>query len=187
MFHCPTYEGRDGELEDGESFYWDHGIPGYNVLTGFLMGEAYKELEDLDDAGKIQYFLRHLDDRFDGQASRYYQSHIIMDWTNEKYVKGTYPSMAREGPHSVHGGQVVVAGEAFPPSYKSHGWVHGAIASGQVAADYVLSHWTGLLSECGTHGGCRLNGDRDVRNRAVLDGIKYDPRTEAQRSSDDAE
>jgi monoamine oxidase len=187
MFHCPINEGRDGELEDGESFYWDHGIPGYNVITGFLMGEAYKELEDLDDAGKIRYFLQHLDERFDGQASRYYQSHIIMDWTNERYVKGTYPSMALEGPHSVHGGQIMVAGEAFPPTYKSHGWVHGAIASGQVAADYVASHWDGLLLECGTHSKCRLNDDRYVREEKFENGIKYDPLSESSDDDEDTE
>jgi hypothetical protein len=175
LFHCPVHVRRYGELEDGESFYWDHGIPGYDVLTGFVMGEAYKDMEDLSDQDRLRFFLRTLDDMFDGQATKYYVKHYFMDWTREKYQRGTYPSMGLEGPHGVHGGQIFLAGEAFPVNYDGHGWVHGAIFSGETAADYVASHWKHIVKDCGTFSGCELNDARARRNRLRDGNVAVEP------------
>ena len=175
LFHCPVNVHRDGELEDGESFYWDHGIPGYNIITGFVMGEAYKDLEDLSDKDRIQVFLTKMDELFDGQASKYYIKHIFMDWTNEKYVKGTYSSMGLEGPHMIHGGQIILAGEAFPVTEDGQGWVHGALLSGETAADYVASHWKHIVKDCGSYGGCKLTNGRQRKKNLKRTNVAIEP------------
>ncbi|KAG7339161.1 amine oxidase [Nitzschia inconspicua] len=178
LFHCPINEDRDGELEDGESFYWDHGIPGYNILTGFIMGEAYKDLEDLDDQSRIRAFLKKMDELFNGQASKYYVKHVFMDWTREQYQRGTYSSMGLEGPHIVHGGQIIMAGEAFPVTEDGQGWVHGALFSGETAADYIASHWKHIVKDCGSYRGCELTDALERKQELKETNVAFEPTEE---------
>jgi monoamine oxidase len=176
LFHCPNNIYRAGELEDGESFYWDHGIPGYHVVTGFIMGEAYRTLEELeDDERRIRAILHKMDELFDGQASRYYVSHVFMDWTREKYQRGTYSSHGLEGPHTVHGGQIMLAGEAFSVTEDGQGWVHGALLSGETAADYVAAHWNHIVKDCGSYRGCRLTNAREEKKRLKRTKVAVEP------------
>lgn len=132
------------------------------------MGEAWKGLEDLNDQDRIQVFLKAIDEKFDGQASQYYVDHRIMDWTAQEYHRGTYASMGLEGPHIVHGGQIILAGEAYPVTEDGQGWVHGAFYSGETAADYAASHWDHILQDCGSYGSCDLTDHYD-RKQQILE------------------
>ena len=116
-----------------------------------------------------------IDELFDGQASQYYVDHVFMDWTAENYHRGTYSSMGLEGPHVVHGGQLFLAGEAFPVTEDGQGWVHGAFLSGETAADYAASHWDHVVQDCGSYTGCKLTGDREEKEKLKGDHTVAEP------------
>ena len=82
----------------------------------------------------IATYARHIST----SVMQYYRSHFLMNWTAQPYIRGTYSSQGLEGPHSIHNNKVFLAGEAYPVHENDHGWVHGAIRSGQAAAHMIL-------------------------------------------------
>jgi monoamine oxidase len=72
--------------------YWATGLGRSaegKVLTAFVMGEKAEVLHT-QGASAINTVLADLDSMFDGNASAFYDSHVIMDWTNEPFVLGSY-------------------------------------------------------------------------------------------------
>jgi monoamine oxidase len=72
--------------------YWATGLgrsAEAKVLTAFVMGEKAEVLH-AQGASAINTVLADLDSMFDGNASQFYDSHVIMDWNNEPFVLGSY-------------------------------------------------------------------------------------------------
>ena len=85
--------------------------------------------------------LRLLDTCFHGKAKENYVKHLVMNWSNEQYIRGTYSNevegLNQTGAENVHD-KVFLAGEAFPIQGDEHGWVHTAMNSGDDAAKKIL-------------------------------------------------
>ena len=86
----------------------------------------------------IQWVLQRMERKFQLPVTQYYRSHFLLNWTAHPYIRGTYSSQGLEGPHSLANNKVFLAGEAYPVHENDHGWVHGAIRSGQAAAHRIL-------------------------------------------------
>ena len=132
IVRCPA------ETEDGESYFWDYGVPHETLLVGLLMGTPLLDTyEDMDQDEIIQDLLQRMERKFRQPVRRYYQSHLIFNWTDQPFIRGTYSTQGLEGPHSVRD-KVFLAGEAYPVEQEEHGWVHGAFNSGKTAAEMIL-------------------------------------------------
>ncbi len=81
--------------------YWSTGLgrsQSNNVLTAFVMGE---KAEMLSQSGSsiITTILQDLDSMYNGKATQYYQQHVVMDWSQEPFISGSYSFAAiGEGP-----------------------------------------------------------------------------------------
>ena len=61
------------------------------VLGLFTVGDTATEYTSLgSDDAIIEYFMDELDTIFDGQASRYYQRHVVQNWSAEPFIRGSY-------------------------------------------------------------------------------------------------
>lgn len=72
--------------------YWATGLGRSaegNVLTAFVMGEKAEVLH-AQGSSAINTVLADLDAMFDGQATQFYDNHVIMDWNNEPFILGSY-------------------------------------------------------------------------------------------------
>lgn len=69
-----------------------------NHIVAYLMGEASKELDQLDDDELAEVLLNDLQEIFpDVEIMTLYQSHYGKDWTKDTYIKGTYSYSTEEG------------------------------------------------------------------------------------------
>ena len=112
-----------------------------NILAGYIMGDGAEDVVKEDDEAIFQFVMRRLDLVFDGQASKYYMKHKLINWSKEPFTRGTYAfSRQLVGVQNLKDlNQVFIAGEAFPcDSWMSQGWVHGAAFSGKSAAHKIL-------------------------------------------------
>ena len=112
-----------------------------NILGLFSVGDKAGELSALnDDAAQIAFILNELDGWYDGQASRNYVNHVIQDWTNEPYVRGSYSSIGESGSNTLKApvdNKLYFAGEAYATTYSSS-TVHGAAMSAYDAVELVM-------------------------------------------------
>lgn len=72
--------------------YWATGLgrsAERKVLTAFVMGEKAEVLH-AQGASAINAVLADLDAMFDGQATQFYDNHVIMDWNSEPFILGSY-------------------------------------------------------------------------------------------------
>lgn len=61
------------------------------VLGLFTAGETATPYTSLgSDEAIINYYMDELDTIFDGQASRYYQRHVVQNWSAEPFIQGSY-------------------------------------------------------------------------------------------------
>lgn len=106
-----------------------------NLLTLFYVSAEASELTELNDAEIFTAVMAELDQMFDGQATQYYQDHIIQNWSAEPFIQGSY-SHSGSGVVAPVSGKIHFAGEAFTDGASST--VHGAGFSGRDAARTIL-------------------------------------------------
>ena len=113
-----------------------------NVLTAFVMGDKAAHLSSLG-TGAVQVLTNELDVLFNGQASASLIDSLVMDWSQEPYVRGAYSystvgiGNSREVlAHSI-GSKVYFAGEATALNghYQT---VQGAMESGEREFKHIL-------------------------------------------------
>lgn len=74
------------------------------VLTCFLMGRHSEFMEALpDDAARLNQVLHDLDVAFNGQASTEFVEGVVMNWSAEPYVRGSYSFPSPESYPSLFG------------------------------------------------------------------------------------
>ena len=155
----PEQDGEEFETADGENLFFDYNIdPNQNVLASYVTGIHYDTLLKLSkewyrtnnatgvaydsNEGIIQAVLKVLDTFFDGQASLNYIDSLLVNWSNEPYIRGTYSSA--DAAYWDHGtmpnfhNKVWLAGEAFPFYETDSGFVYGAFDSGKAAAIQMI-------------------------------------------------
>ncbi len=130
----------------GERLYYDAALKkGSNdhVLGLFNVGESASELTSLkSDQEIMDVVLKELDEIFDGQASQYYQSHVVQNWSAEGFIQGSYSQAGSKHVRRIEkmnypiNNRLYFAGEAMSPDNWST--VHGAGFSGVKAATDVL-------------------------------------------------
>ena len=112
-----------------------------NILGLFSVDGKAGELSDLnDDAAQIAFILNELDGWYDGQASRNYVNHVIQDWTNEPYIRGSYSSIGESASTTLKApidNRLYFAGEAYATTFSSS-TVHGAAMSAYDAVEMVM-------------------------------------------------
>lgn len=114
-----------------------------HILGLFTVGDPAGVYSGLaTDAEKIAYILGELDEMFDGQATANYVDHVLQDWTNEPYIRGSY-SLYGANEEEVQAtltrpldNKVFFAGELY--STVSYATVHGAALSSYDAIDLIL-------------------------------------------------
>ena len=112
-----------------------------NILGLFAVGEPSKKYTSLktDDA-IIKYILEELDKMFEGMASTHYVKHIIQNWSEEPFIRGSYSEM-KGNPEKMSApvaNKIYFAGEAM----NTHGHtiaVHGASESAYIALENMLT------------------------------------------------
>ena len=128
LIECPA------ETDYGESYFWDQTmISSIPVLTGLFVGSPYNQLKHLDPLDIVHELMKRMEQKLHTSVIRYYQRHLIHNWTAEPFVRGTYTSEGLEGPNNVNE-KVFLAGEAYPVNGDEQGWVHTAFNSGRGAA-----------------------------------------------------
>jgi monoamine oxidase len=113
-----------------------------NILGLFTVGaNATVYANQPTEAALIKYMLTELDTIFDGKASRYYQKHVVQNWSKEPYIQGAYTSQEDENLKSVMreavDNKIYFAGEAYAVN---HSTVHGAGESAYSAAEILLKN-----------------------------------------------
>ena len=111
-----------------------------NILALFAVGEPSKKYTSLktDDA-IIKYILKELDEMFEEKASEYYVKHIIQNWSEEPYIRGSYSEM-KGNPEKMSApvaNKVYFAGEAMNTNGHTIA-VHGASESAYIALEKML-------------------------------------------------
>ncbi len=112
-----------------------------HVLGMFCHGEAARQFTQFNnEADLMAYILDLLDAMFDGQARLHYAQHIVQNWLNEPYIRGTYSDYnADESAAYVMaeaiGNKIFFAGEAYAGD--NWGFVHTAARSGRRVAEQI--------------------------------------------------
>lgn len=115
----------------------------HNIMNLFTVEDpaiAYSELND--EAAQLALILGKLDEMFDGKASETYLGHVIQDWTNEPYIRGSYSFYGENEFETITTlaepieNKVYFAGEAY--SVEQYSTVHGAAESAYTALALML-------------------------------------------------
>lgn len=129
----------------GEKYFWESSAVqtylanGRIVLEGYMMGDYARPFIGMKDHEIVDNLLRLMDQKFRNQASRFYVRHLVQNWSNDPFTRGTYASKGYDvaGAQNVQD-KVFVAGEAFPIDGHTNGWVDSAVFSGDDAAKCIL-------------------------------------------------
>lgn len=135
-------------LEEEEKFVYDAMFrknSNKNVLGLFAINEKARAYTKLSSETEIiEQFLSELDEIFDGKASENYIDHIIQNWSNEPYIKGSYSYSFKGDQESVVKkisepvmDRLFFAGEAL--SIEDTSTVHGACASAYATIKKMVS------------------------------------------------
>ncbi|UTW63134.1 FAD-dependent oxidoreductase [bacterium SCSIO 12741] len=132
--------------DGGERLYYDAAFKKdspEHVLALFNVGDSASDFTELNSAQEVlDAVLAELDQIFDGQASQYYLSGVVQNWSAEPYIQGSYSFAGSrhrqriEKMNSSISDRLYFAGEAMHPDEWST--VHGAGFSGVTAAQDVL-------------------------------------------------
>ncbi|MEM6320896.1 MAG: NAD(P)/FAD-dependent oxidoreductase, partial [Bacteroidota bacterium] len=133
-----------GLLDGGDTLYYDAAFgkeTQANVLALFSVSAATSRYTDLDSESAIfEKIMGELDEIFDGQATKYYQKHIIQNWSKEPFIGGSYSHYDNYDDMDILrtplANKVFFAGEALHPTDSST--VHGAGESGYQAVMDLL-------------------------------------------------
>ena len=135
------------EVADGQMGFWDAAFgkdTDDHVLGALILGEAAARFSAMpSEEAMVTALLADLDQMFDGQASKAYSGdHLVVDWGNAPYVRGTWVEGFRVKKRTVKAlnepldGRVFFAGEACD-EYHQMG-VPGAMLSGIQTAGRML-------------------------------------------------
>lgn len=147
QFHWNYYSSDDDGFGWNENLFWDYakvalqGNSTKHILAGYLVGQDYEPFANMPESLIVGSILRRLDKAFHGQATRSYLRHKIFDWTKEPFIRGAHSNRhftAHDGAQNVQD-RLFIAGEAFPTSEDTYGWVHGAAFSGRDAAEKIMA------------------------------------------------
>jgi len=107
-----------------------------HVIGCIATGSKAKEFDKLSDDEAVALVLSKLDKIFDGKATANYKSHIVQNWTQEPFIRGTYSSLSssksRKTLRETLYGSLFFAGEHVSDSHPS--MVTGACIEGRRAA-----------------------------------------------------
>lgn len=132
--------------EKGDKVFYDAAFrkdSSKNVLGLFTVGEPAAEYTSLSNEQIINNILAELDKMFDGKASANYLQHVIQNWSQEPYIRGSYTHYTSNQEKNLMGilsqpidDKVYFAGEAY--SSLSFATVHGAGQSSYEALRNLL-------------------------------------------------
>ena len=133
-------------IKDGELEFWDYSRVQPNtkqhILAGYFIGDTATPYQGLTEEQIVPKVLKLLNRIFGNHklATRSFQKHMIVNWSQEPHIRGTYSNQAvQTGPMDVwKDNKLLVAGEAFPIPAEHNGWVDGAALSGLHAAELIL-------------------------------------------------
>jgi len=140
--------GLISQSSESEKLYYDAAFrkdSNSNVLGLFTVGSnATPYASAASDQETIEIVMNELDTIFDGKASRYYNNHIIQNWSKEPFIQGSY-STEFDGSHSrivsdlaaSISNKLYFAGEAT--SIENGSTVHGAGESAYSAVEEMIS------------------------------------------------
>ena len=131
---------------DAERIYYDAAFKkntNDHVLALFNVGPNAADFTNLgSDQAIFEAVMADLDMMFDGQASRYYESHVVQNWSAEPYIQGSYTFGGDNYEDTIAAlvapldNKLFFAGEALDT--ESWATVHGAGNSGRTTAEAVL-------------------------------------------------
>jgi len=113
-----------------------------NVFALFNVGPSAALYTNESDDEILKIVLGELDAMFDGKATKYYQKHIIQNWSAEPYIRGSYTYFHDTETTSVEAmtkpldDKVYFAGEALHEY--AGATVHGAGLSGKTTIETLL-------------------------------------------------
>ena len=135
-FCFPDVPGAYGECLnlDGESLFWDISSingkleNGNTIVEGYVLGEPSDQFTTMADEEITQLVLELMDEKYDGQASRYLVNSMAVNWSTNPNIRGSLSSVGYDwipgnpsGSQNI-GNKVWIAGEAFPVDGEN-GWV----------------------------------------------------------------
>ncbi len=133
-------------LGDGsqEQIYYDAAFKkdsNRHILSLFYVGDGAAEFTSLpSNQAIIDAVLNQLDTIFNGQASQYYVKHVIQNWSNEPYIRGSYSHNVSSSDQQTIlapiDGKVYFAGEALHEEASST--VHGAGLNANAVVENIL-------------------------------------------------
>ena len=112
-----------------------------NVLGLFTVGDPSSTYTNLpSDDAIFQFIMEELDTMFDGKASRYYQNHVIQNWSSEPFIRGSYSNFIEDVIEDLRApinNKIFFAGEAYAPDDITS-TVHGAGISAYNVVETIL-------------------------------------------------
>ena len=143
-----TYDGGLSEImnnEDGEKIFYDAAFrkdTDKHILGLFTVGKQATTYTSQPSEGALkEHLLQELDTIFDGQASKYYQKHIVQNWSAEPYIRGSYSHYHNMDAQGVLAApiedKIYFAGEAYAEDYST---AHGAAESAYTAVEEILAN-----------------------------------------------
>lgn len=132
-----------GNPFEGDSGYYDAAFgkkSNKHILALFAHGSKATKYTSLKSEEKIvEFVLDELDEVFDGQARKTYKKHIIQNWSQEPYIRGSYSQKKGDVKKMSMPlrNKVFFAGEAMNSKGRTVA-VQGAIESSYIAIDKML-------------------------------------------------
>lgn len=128
---------------NGEITYYDAAFgkeSDQHIFALFAVGEPATPYAAITDEEQLlEYVLAELDEMYDGTPSRTYQQHIIQNWSQEPFIRGSYAHYqdyrVRETLGAPIDSKVFFAGEAYADNTST---VHGAGESAFAAVKQLL-------------------------------------------------
>ena len=128
----------------GEKIYYDAAFrkdSDRNVLGLFTVGEpASIYTQKSSEEELMDFVMNELDTIFEGKPSRFYQQHIVQNWSKEPFIQGSYSHYDNESTKEILtepiDNKIFFAGEAHAP--RDDATVHGAGKSAYVAVEKLL-------------------------------------------------
>ncbi len=132
-------------IEEGEKTIYDAAFKKnsqMNVLGLFSVGKPASVYVRQEEESLVSYFLEELDTMFDGRASRSYVDHVVQNWSNEPFIRGSYSHYTDYDAKRVLAepiaDKVFFAGEAYAAD-SDLATVHGAGRSGSKTVNAILA------------------------------------------------
>ncbi len=133
-------------VDDGEKTIYDAAFrkgSRDHVLALFAVGEpATRYTSRGSEPEVLAELMDELDMIFDGAASRYYQDHVIQNWSAEPFIEGSYSHYRSYGRRDALRASVddrlYFAGETYAPSDGIIATVHGAALSAFDAVEELV-------------------------------------------------